>query len=150
MQTSQQHHWEVALRLVIYLEGHPSKEILLRADSVLCLTAYSDSEWASYPIIQRSVTGYFVSLDGSPISWKTKKEHTISQSSIEVEYQSMAVTLCELKWLSQPFRDLWVSVSYPIPLHCDNQATIHIVVNPGFHECTKHIKIDCHFVHDAF
>ena len=88
-------------------------------------------------------------LGFSPVSWKTKKQPTVSRSSAKAEYLSMAITTCELKWLKQLLCDLGVSHSKGMRLYCDSQSALHIAQNPVFHERTKHIEADCHFVRDA-
>ncbi|XP_062088603.1 uncharacterized mitochondrial protein AtMg00810-like [Humulus lupulus] len=105
MQDPRCEHWEAALRVVRYLKGTPGQGISLRADSDLSLQGWCDSDWAACPLTRRSLTGWLVFLGQSPISWKTKKQHTVSKSSAEVKYRSMAAITCELKWLKGVNRD---------------------------------------------
>jgi len=95
------------------------------------------------------VSGYLVLVGGSPISWKSKKQETISLSSAEAEYRSLRKVVGELVWLSRLLGELNVSFPRPIQVFCDSQSAVHIAKNPVFHERTKHIEVDCHYVRNV-
>jgi hypothetical protein len=71
---------------------------------------------------RRSLIGYCIFMGHSLVSWKTKKQPTVSRSSIEAEYRSMAATTCELLWLSYLLKELKIDVQNPVTLFCDNKS----------------------------
>ncbi|KAL9244373.1 hypothetical protein vseg_018154 [Gypsophila vaccaria] len=60
----------------------------------------------------------------------------------------MAYTTCELKWLKGLLNFFGYPHKQSIRLSGDSQSSLHIARNPVFHERTKHIEVDCHFIRD--
>lgn len=141
-------HWEAALRVVRYLKNSPGQGILLRADTPLILMAWCDSDWGTCPLTNRSLTGWFLQLGGSPLSWKTRKHDRVSRSSAEAEYRAMADTVSEIIWLRELLPALGIECTAPTVLHSDSLSAIKLAANPVYHARTKHIGMDCHFIRD--
>lgn len=87
-------------------------------------------------------------MGNSLISWPSKRQKTISLSLVEVEYRAMVETSCELTWLRYLLHDFQLTHTEPVTLYYDNKAALHIAANLVFHERTRHIKMDCHFIRD--
>lgn len=60
----------------------------------------------------------------------------------------MAHDTCELLWLKHLLEELKFCELGHMELKCDNQSTLHLSSNPIFHERTKHIEVDCHFIRE--
>ncbi|KAL5575081.1 hypothetical protein UlMin_016780 [Ulmus minor] len=115
-------HFKAVQRVLQYVKGTPGQglffpfktEVELRAyaESDLSTIAevqfkvFSNADWAGCADTRRSILGYYVFLGDSLISWKSKKQATISRSSAEAEYRCMANATCELTWLFSLLKEL--------------------------------------------
>uniref|UniRef100_A0A3Q7GJL0 Reverse transcriptase Ty1/copia-type domain-containing protein n=1 Tax=Solanum lycopersicum TaxID=4081 RepID=A0A3Q7GJL0_SOLLC len=102
MQASKVSHMNAAIRVVKYVKQSQGFGILLTTQSTESLQAYCDDDWGSCANSRRSITGYLIKYGDSPISWKSKKQSTISGSSAEAEYTSLASTIVEITWIIGP------------------------------------------------
>ncbi|GKA83150.1 RmlC-like cupins superfamily protein [Tanacetum coccineum] len=133
---------------ISYDVQHLSQFVSCLTDSHMQVTGFSDADWASCLMTRKSLTGYCIFLRHSLVSWKTKKQATVSRSFTKAEYRSITTTTCELIWLTYLLKDLHIPVKVPITFFCDNKAAQQIAANPCYHDRTKHLDIDCHFTRD--
>lgn len=76
------------------------------------------------------------------------KESNDSLLFISCGRVSLVATTSEILWISQLLLDLQICTPSPALIFCDNTSAMRIANNPIFHECTKHIESDCHFIRD--
>ena len=81
------------------------------------------------------------------MTWRSKK-HVIAIFNAEVEYRAMSHTASEMLWVQSLLREMRVEALAPMEMYCDNKAAMFIASNTVFHERTKHIEVDCHFIRD--
>ncbi|XP_031268175.1 secreted RxLR effector protein 161-like [Pistacia vera] len=142
------HHWAALEQILCHLKRALGCCILYANHSHSHIECFSDADWAGFKVDRRSTSGYCVFVGGNLISWKSKKQNVLSRSSAESEYRAMAQAVCQIMWIYQFLTEIGLETSVPAKLWCDNQAALHIASNLVFHERTKHIEIDCHFVRE--
>lgn len=136
-----------------YLAGTKSRGLLFgrgtsTSSSETTVTAYADADWGSDHTDRKSITGWVAMLNGDPVSWASKKQKVVSQSSCEAELYAEAAAINELKWLHGLLKELGVSVREAPTLLGDNQSTQELSKNGVKSERTKHIDIKYHFITD--
>jgi len=127
---SQEYHHSRAATAEVYFKF---SSCFFRSERVGCLDS------------RRSRGAYCVFLGSNLISWSSRKQPTVSRSSIEAEYKSVANTATELLWIQSLLRDLGLQLHYPPKLWCDNIGATYLSINPVR---TKHVAIDFHFVRE--
>jgi hypothetical protein len=143
-----QEHFEWAKYICQYLIGTKNYSLVFKHAPGKGLAAYTDLDWASDPITRRSVTGYFLTLAGGPITWWPRAQTTVAHSSTEAEYMALSDCSCQVSWIRNIFLELGMCLG-PIPIYADNQGSIFIGSNPVEKIRTKHIDVKYHYVHEC-
>jgi hypothetical protein len=110
------------------------------------ITALSDSSYADDKETRFSTTGFIIFLRGAPISWRSKSQRTVAQSSTEAEYMAMSDTVQEMMFIKQVLESIGETVELPMKLFVDNHGALFLVQNKSTTGRTKHMDVRHHYM----
>ncbi|PKI63871.1 hypothetical protein CRG98_015754 [Punica granatum] len=148
MQNPKKSHLEAVRRILRYVKSTLGYGILYRKCGDCKLVGFCDADYAGDHDTRRSTTEYVFMLGSGAISWCSKRQPTVSLSTIEVKYRAATMPAQESAWLVQLLKDLHQLTEYPIPLYCDNLSAMRLAENPVFHTRTKHVEVYYHFIRE--
>lgn len=128
---------DAAIRVIRYIKGTPGLRLLMPTNGNMKLTTYCDSNWGFFVEVIKYVTAYDIKLGETIISWKSKKQQTVSRSSAESEFRSMTIIMTKIIWLTGLFKELRFDIEKPVTLFCDSKVVMQITTHLIFHERSK-------------
>ncbi|MBW0477791.1 hypothetical protein O181_017506 [Austropuccinia psidii MF-1] len=144
--------WVALKHLLRYLKGtgnvylEYTKSTLIHPISEL--TGWADADYGNSRDNRKSISGNLVLFFNNPISWLSKKQSVVAQSTTEAEYISMNTCAKQLRWLTFVLKDLGQNLTKPT-LFDDNPGAVIISKQASLNANTKHIEICFQYLRDC-
>ena len=122
-------HRQAVKRIFRYLCFTPKFGLWYSASSSLALSGFSDADYASCRVFRKSTSGTCQFLGSSLVSWSSRKQSSVAQSTTEAEYVAATACCSQLLWMSTTLRDYGLSYTR-VPLYCDSTSAISVAKNP--------------------
>ncbi|GJR78902.1 zinc finger, CCHC-type containing protein [Tanacetum coccineum] len=116
----------------------------------LILEGYSDASWITNSEDHTSTAGWVFLLSGSTISWDSKNQTCIIDSTMEEEFVALAVFDKEAQWLRNLIYEilLWPKPISPISIHCDSATTLAKAYCQIYNGKSRHLGVRHSMVHE--
>ncbi|CAL1352493.1 unnamed protein product [Linum trigynum] len=106
------------------------------------LEGYSDANWNTLSDDSKATSGYVFNIAGGAVSWKSKKQTILAQSTMESEMIALETASEEASWLRGLLSEipLWERSVPPVLIHCDSTAAISKVENRFYNGKKRQIR----------
>ena len=142
-------HWIAVKHILKYLR-RTRNYMLVYSGSDLEPTGYTDSDFQSDKDSRKSTSGSVFTLGGGAVVWRSIKQSSIADSTMEVEYIAACEAAKEAVWLRKFYTDLEVvpDMDKPLILYCENSGAVANSKEPRSHKRGKHIEMKYHLVRE--
>jgi hypothetical protein len=141
-------HLVAANHVMRYLKGLLDYGLYYTGDNDFKLFSYTNLDWFGSALDRKSTSGCCFSLGSAMTSWKIMKKSSISLITTEAKYIVACSTSCESIWLQKLLTGLFDMKIEATMIICDNQSCINMMENSMFHDNSKNIDIQYHYIRD--
>ncbi|GAX79093.1 hypothetical protein CEUSTIGMA_g6533.t1 [Chlamydomonas eustigma] len=111
---------------------------------------YSGSDLGGCRDDSRSTTGFAFMLNGGAVSWRSRLQPTIADSSCEAEFMAAADAIKEALWFKKLLPNLGViDEDEAVKIMCDNESAEAVLRSPRINEVSKHISRKWNFAKES-
>lgn len=142
-------HWSAAIRVLRYLKGTRTIGLVLGGANPLSLLGFSDADYANCKDTSRSISGHCFSLGSGMVSWTSRKQRVVADSTCYAEYIALHDASHEAIFLRQLLDHLDFPCRGATPVHCDNEAASRLAEDHVSHSQVKHIRVKFHSIRDC-
>lgn len=103
-----------------YIKGTVGHGLFYSGSEVLHLKGFANVDWISCQDSRRSTACSSMFLGSSLISWRSKKQSTVTRFYTEAEYRALALATCEMMWLASLLKDLRITQAAILILYSDS------------------------------
>ncbi|MBW0532952.1 hypothetical protein O181_072667 [Austropuccinia psidii MF-1] len=141
-------HWVALKHLLRYLKG-TSQLCLCYSNngSERGLVGWADADYANDQCNHKSISENLLSYHGNPVSWTSKKQSVVAQSTTKAEFISMDLCVKQIRWMTFLLTDLGQATTRPTIFN-DNSGAVIISSPASLNANTKHIEIRYQYIRD--
>jgi hypothetical protein len=140
-------HQQAVKRIFRHLRYTRELGLWYPASSSLSLLGFWDADFAGCRVDRKSTSSTCQFLVSSLVSWSTRKQSSVAQSTTETKYGAAASCCSQLLWITYTLSGFCEECSH-VPLTCDSTSAISVAKNLVLHSRTKHIEVKYHILRD--
>jgi hypothetical protein len=143
-------HWTIVKNILKYLRRTKEAFLVFWGEEELIVKGYSDASFQTDADDSKLQSSFVFCLNRGAVSWKSLKQDTIADSTVEAEYIAASEATKEVAWIRNFFSKLGVvpSASSPMDLYCDNSGAIVQAKKPRAHKRAKHVLRRYHLIRE--
>ena len=106
------------------------------------LEGYNDANWNNLLDGSKETSGYIFNIARGVVSWKSKKQTILAQSTIEFEIIALVTASEEASWLKRLLSEIpvWEKPMSAVLIHCDSTMAIAKIENHYYNGKRRKIR----------